>query len=421
MGPLMGQPTLIPQSTTKAQMADALEQRRRNYSLPQPFYNDADIFDAEIEEIWAKEWIFAGLSCEIPAPGNYFTLQIGRNPIVVVRDRQGQINAFHNVCRHRGSKICQQPKGKVAKLSCPYHQWTYELTGELMFAGHHMGEDFKLDDFPLHSIHCRSAGGYIYISMADNPPEIDNYLGNLGRYLEPHDLDNAKIAVEVTIIEDANWKLVMENNRECFHCNVGHPELQKTLQEWDDVTDPRATEEFLAHMDRKGAQWDLENIPYDSVVDGNRSRMVRIPFTNDAVSMTNDGKAASSKLMGRVKTADMGSVRHFHLPNSWNHALGDHSIAFQVLPLGPEKTQLTTKWMVHKDAVEGVDYDPARLIHIWDTTNQQDKTMAENNQRGINSMAYRPGPYCETIEFGVVSFLDWYTEAFLKNHRASVK
>lgn len=396
-------------------MAEQLKQHPATFSLPQQFYNDEEVFQADMEEIFGKEWLFAGLSCEIPEKGSFFTLDIGSNPLTIVRDQHGEIGAFHNVCRHRGSKICQVKQGKVAKLVCPYHQWTYELSGELIYAGSEMGETFKTNDYPLHRVHCRTAGGYIFISLADEPPEFDGFLKDLERYLEPYDLDNAKVAVESTIIEDANWKLVIENNRECYHCNGSHPELLNTLLEWDDTTDPRATDAFKALVSRKEKTWDEENIPYQHIAHGEQNRMVRMPLLEGTVSMTLDGGPGCKKLMGRIKNPDLGSLRILHLPNSWNHAMGDHLVAFQVIPLGPQRTQVTTKWIVHKDAVEGVDYDVNKLRQVWDATNDQDRTLAENNQRGINSMAYQPGPYSETYEFGVVSFINWYRQAFQQN------
>src|SRR3989338_663516 len=119
--------------------------------------------------------------------------------------------------------------------------------------------------------------------------------------------------------------------------------------------------------------------------------------------------------MGRITDPDLGSMRILHLPHSWNHCMGDHMIVFTVWPISAQETMVTTKWLVHKDAVEGVDYDVARLRQVWDATNDQDRRLAEENQRGINSTAYQPGPYSKTYEFGVVNFIDWYSERLLNN------
>jgi Rieske 2Fe-2S family protein len=125
--------------------------------------------------------------------------------------------------------------------------------------------------------------------------------------------------------------------------------------------------------------------------------------------MTMDGGRAVKSLMGHLQDADLGSVRLLSLPNSWNHLQADHTLAFRVLPLGPQETMVTTWWLVNKDAQEGVDYDLDRLIKVWSATNEQDRMLAENNQAGINNKAYEPGPYSPTIEFGVQNFIDWYS------------
>ena len=395
--------------------AAMLHERNPSFSLPQPFYNDERLFQIDMQEIFHKEWLIAGMTCEIPAKGNYLTLQIGDNPIIVIRGAEGQVHAFHNVCRHRGSRLCVSDKGKVAKLVCPYHQWTYEIDGRLLFAGSEMGADFNLADYSLKPVNVKTAGGYIFISLAEKPPAIDEFLATLAHYMEPYDMENTKVAVQTTLLEKANWKLVLENNRECYHCNGSHPELLNTLLEWDDVTDPRASQQFKDHVAASAAAWEAEKIPFAHAGFGLRNRIVRMPLLKGTVSMTMDGQQGCQKLMGRIQNPDLGSMRILHLPHSWNHAMGDHLIVFTVWPISAQETRVTTKWLVRKDAVEGVDYDIARLREVWDATNAQDLRLAEENQRGINSTAYQPGPYSKTYEFGVINFIDWYSQTLLDN------
>lgn len=393
-----------------------LRERAHNLSLPQSLYNDPFLFRVDMEEVFMKEWLFVGMTCEVPTPGAYMTVEVGQNPVLVVRDRDGQVRAFHNVCRHRGSRICTGKKGKVANLTCPYHQWTYDLKGNLIFAGTDMGESFDKGAHGLKPAHCKTAGGFIYVCLAEGEaPEIDPYLEALAAYMEPYDMENAKVAAESTLEENANWKLVIENNRECYHCSGSHPELLRTLLEWDDTTDPRATPEFKAHCQRQADEWDREGIPHKRMEFGLQNRIVRMPLKEGTQAMTMDGKPGCSKTMGRIRNRELGSMRILHLPNSWNHMQSDHAIVFQVLPISAQKTLVTTKWLVHKDAVEGEDYDIERLRHVWDQTNKQDRELAEQNQRGINSLAYQPGPYSETYEFGVINFLDWYGDTVLNN------
>ncbi|TBU99881.1 glycine-betaine demethylase subunit GbcA [Stutzerimonas kirkiae] len=404
-----------PLGNAREATAEMLRSRDHGYSLPQPFYNDERLFQIDMQEIFQKEWLIAGMTCEIPAKGNFISVQVGNSPVIVVRGAEGRIFAFHNVCRHRGSRLCVSDKGKVAKLVCPYHQWTYELDGRLLFAGTEMGTDFSLADHSLKPVQVKAAGGYIFISLAEEPPAIDEFLRTLEHYMEPYDMENTKVAVQSTLLEKANWKLVIENNRECYHCGGSHPELLNTLLEWDDVTDPRASQAFKEQVAACTTRWEADNIPYAHASFGLRNRIVRMPLLAGTVSMTIDGTQGCKKLMGRINDPDLGSMRILHLPHSWNHCMGDHMIVFTVWPVGPQETLVTTKWLVNKDAVEGVDYDPQNLRRVWDATNDQDRILAEENQRGINSSAYQPGPYSQTYEFGVINFLDWYSERMLNN------
>ncbi|XRF81690.1 aromatic ring-hydroxylating dioxygenase subunit alpha [Vibrio mytili] len=393
-------------------MKKMLSERRPDYSLPRPLYNDPLLFKIDVEEIFQKEWLFVGMTSEVPTKGDYFTVEIAQNPVLIVRDAEGQVNAFHNACRHRGSRICLEHRGKVANLVCPYHQWTYDTKGNLLFAGTEMGDEFDMQKHKLKPVHCKTAGGFIFVCLGDNPPEsdFDEFLATLEEYMEPYDVENTKIAVESNMYEKANWKLVLENNRECYHCNGSHPELLNTLLEWDDTNDPRATEEFLKYYERMAAEWDAESIPHEHKKYGSRNRLVRMPLKEGSSVMTIDGAPSSKKMLGRIKNDKLGSLRILHLPNSWNHMQSDHFIVFRVLPISAQESMVTTKWFVHKDAIEGVDYDPENLRRVWDATNEQDRRLGEENQRGINSLSYEPGPYSKTYEFGVIDFVNWYSD-----------
>lgn len=395
---------------------DLLSNRTPGFSLPQPLYGDERLHAVDMQEIFAREWLFAGHDCELPAKGSFMTLQVANNPVVLVRGDGGEIHGFHNVCRHRGSRVCREERGKVAKLVCPYHQWTYELDGRLLFAGNVMNDDFDMADYGLKPIQVKRAGGFIFINLAEQPredPEFEEFLTNLDAYLAPHGMDNVKVAAESQIIEQANWKLVVENNRECYHCGGSHPELMNALLEFDNTEDPRATPEYRAQVEEATARWDAQGVAWQLEHYGRRNRLTRTPLRKGTRSMTLDGQPACQKLMGELSDPNMGALRILHLPNSWSHFMGDHAVTFRILPLGPRQTLVTSKWLVHKDAVEGVDYDPAEMRKVWDATNLQDRQITEDNQRGIDSMAYQPGPYSQSFEFGVIDFVDWYSERML--------
>ena len=394
---------------TQNNMLARLTARKPGHSLDQPFYNDPGFHALDMAHIWQKSWIFAALTCDLPTPGDFVTLSIGETPVIILRDEKGHIQALYNTCRHRGSKLCLKEKGNTPKLVCPYHQWTYNLDGSLLYAGH-MDAEFDRNAYPLKHPHCRVVGGYIFICLAEEAPEFDSFQRDVEPYLLPHDIDNCKVAFESSIVEKANWKLVIENNRECYHCAGSHPELLNTLAEFDNSDDPRIDPSYASLMENKVRDWDAQGLPHRPTPQNLQYRAVRLPFINDAQSMTIDGSPASNRLLGRITDRGLGSVRMLSLPNTWNHLQADHVLAFRVLPLGPQETLVTTKWLVHKEAMEGRDYDLEKLTRVWLATNDQDRKLAEDNQQGINSIAYEPGPYSATIEFGVINFIDWYCD-----------
>ncbi|NVZ67270.1 Rieske (2Fe-2S) protein, partial [Pseudomonas gingeri] len=149
--------------------------------------------------------------------------------------------------------------------------------------------------------------------------------------------------------------------------------LMHSITEFDDPNDPRIKPEYKALVERKAADWDRQGIPHAHTQGNDRYRAVRLPFSEGSASMTVDGKPGCSRLLGKLTDPDLGSVRLMSLPNTWNHIQADHAVTFRVLPIGPEETLVTTHWLVHKDAREGVDYHVDRLKEIWAVTNDQDR------------------------------------------------
>lgn len=385
-----------------------LAERRDGESLPQAFYVDPAMHEVDVSAVFETEWLFAGNVCEISRPGNYMTVEIGANSVVILRDRDGAIRAFHNTCRHRGSRICEKDKGHANRLVCPYHQWVYELDGSLLHA-RQMPPDFDRGPYGLAPVAVETVCGMIYICLADNPPDFRRFRDALAPYITPHMPDRTKVAYEMTLIEDANWKLVIENNRECYHCAANHPELLVSLVEYTPQEGDTNAAQFADLVARKAAKWEGLGMPHKLVNGGRDFRFVRLPFHDGMLSFTLDGALACRKLLGNLTDPDLGSVRMFHAPNNWNHFLADHILHFRVLPLSADRTAVRTTWLVHEDAVEGVDYDVKHLTEVWIATNAQDAKLAANNHRGIRSKAYRTGPYAPT-EFMLTGFTNWYAD-----------
>ena len=180
-----------------------------------------------------------------------------------------------------------------------------------------------------------------------------------------------------------------------------------TLVEFALPDDPAAGGVFKGLMDTATERWDRLGLPHRPADGGDEFRCIRLPFNEGCVSFTRDGAPASRKLLADFTERDLGSVRMYRAPNNWNHFLADHIIHFRVLPLSVDRTAVKTTWLVHEDAVEGVDYDVERLIDVWTQTNDEDKVLAERNHLGIRSRAYRPGPFAPS-EFMLQNFSNWY-------------
>jgi glycine betaine catabolism A len=388
--------------------------RRAGYSLPQLLYNDAAAFDFDMEAIYATSWLMAGLEVELPKPGSYLSMMIGKWPVIIVRDRSGAIRAFHNSCRHRGSMICPVGSGAVPRLVCPYHRWTYDLDGSLFAAGR-MPDDFDKGEHGLKPVALRNAEGALFICLSDTPPPFDEFGDKLAAYAAPHRFRDAKLAHQSVLIEQANWKLVMENARECYHCGTGHPALAKTfpvdMSRHFDAGEDARIKAYEAAMDAHG-------LPQEPL-EGHWWQIARFALNEGCVSISRDGTHLSKKLMCEANDGDIGSMRFALDPHCFVHCTADHVFMFSAMPVGPNETHVYSKWYVRKDAVEGVDYDVATLADLWTQTNLEDKQLAENNQIGVNSLGYTPGPYSQEAEMLTQRFVDWYcdkAQAYIAAH-----
>ncbi|MEJ1161228.1 aromatic ring-hydroxylating oxygenase subunit alpha [Prosthecomicrobium sp. N25] len=403
-------------------IARLVAERRPGHTLAAPFYQAREIFDLDLDVIFSRHWIFAGVEAEVPEAGDYARLDLGANSIVIVRGDDDEVRAFHNVCRHRGARIVTEEKGCVGKLVCPYHQWTYELTGELIHASH-MGDGFDPSCHGLKPVHLRSIGGLLFICLAAEPPaDIEDAAAVLEPRLAPFDLRNAKVAFQADLIEEGNWKLTMENNRECYHCAGNHPELGLSFNKYavgfvpdaDDEAGKAEAAAYEASVVRQVADWEARGFPSGPVerLSGCATgfRTERIVLDGAGESQTLDTKVACRRLLGTVTERRLGGLHIWTQPNSWHHVMSDHAVTFCAIPLDPEHTLVRTRWLVHKDAVEGVDYDLARLTEVWTATNGQDAALVELAQKGVRSLAYEPGPYSPLTEGLVDQFATWYVE-----------
>jgi Rieske 2Fe-2S family protein len=389
--------------------ADLVARQRPGWTLDNSFYLDDSIAEAEMRAIWHRRWLFAVHSAELPEPGSFVTLDIGREPVLIVRGRDHEVRAFANVCRHRGSRVCAAPNGRTARLICPYHAWAYDLDGTLRSNVHGHGVDAQ--DFGLKQHQAIEVGGLVLVCLGEEPPDADAMRDAFARWLAPQGLEGARIAAIADYRVAANWKVVFENNRECLHCPVAHREYIRANYDIH-LADPRRAGEIVARLGAEAERWSAMGLEAPTLVSDMTAawwRVNRTPLVPGFVTESLDG-APVAPVMGRYPVHDVGTLRATIFPNFWMHGSGDHAVTTRLLPDGPGATRVRVVWLVDAAAEEGRDYALDRLMPFWQRTSEQDWEICENVQRGIASAHYRPGPFEIEKERNVAQFVTWYLD-----------
>jgi Rieske 2Fe-2S family protein len=385
-------------------------------ALAREFQVDAGLYQLDLERIWRRGWLFAGHTCQVDHPGDYFVFDVDVDSLLITRDEGGQLHALHNTCRHRGMRICGTESGHSRRLICPYHQWTYAPSGELLACGG-MDRDGDLDrrQFPLHRAHLREVGGLIFVCLAEEPPPFGAAAASLGPMLAPQGLDRARVAAVRSYTVRANWKLVWENNRECWHCDVNHPQYIRANYDHLPAGDLR----LRAEIDARARALSAALRAHGLEIDHREAGMVRFPepgrwwsinrtpLVPGWVTESMDGQPVAP-IMGDYPGREVGTLRMRTVPNFWNHSSSDHAVSTRLAPAGPELTRVQVQWLVREDAVEGRDYRLDALMPFWQLTSEQDWQLCEQNQAGVRSPAFTPGPYSTAREYNVIRWTEWY-------------
>jgi glycine betaine catabolism A len=406
---------------TKNKIGELLRARKPGLTLPGEFYTSPEAFKTDLDVFFHKHWIVIGFDADVPEPGDVRAIDIGLSSLIIVRDDDQVVRAFHNVCRHRGARLVNEERASVGRLICPYHQWSYDLNGDLVYASQ-MGRNFDKSCHGLRPLHLRSVGGILMTCLSDEAPDdIEDLIAVMEPRLAPHDLRNTKIAHETKIVEDGNWKLSVDNNRECYHCAGSHPELSRSITPLDIGFDPdEVSEEELKEWNdhneqnaAEAARWEEHGFPSmlaeEMIGRATIFRSQRFTIADTGESHTIDTRAACRKLLGEIPFPRLGGL-HYWTHNSWCNIFADHAVLSYIVPLAPDRTLLRTVWLVHKDAQEGVDYDLKRLTEVWEATNRQDADLVALAHRGVASAGYTPGPLSIHAERLVNLNLDWYVE-----------
>ena len=391
---------------------------KSGWSLEQRFYTDPEIYALEIESIVTRNWIFAGHQSQLAEVGDYLVLNVASESAIVVRSKQGGINAFANVCRHRGSIVCLGKSGNQRKFECPYHGWMYDTDGNLI-AARNMPEDFDRTSFGLHKLPVEIIQGLIFVCFCDAPPSIEGARRDMAEPLAMFDFENLKVAAQKTYPIGANWKLAVENYQECYHCAVAHPEYAKmhTL-----MLEENRRQHAQSHMLENMGACGLKAIEIDYIDTEARSGEMGYGYSRSALfegyeTGSRDGKRVAP-LLGNLTDYDGGASDITFGPFNFFLAYSDHVVGYVFTPVDAKNCQCQIYWLVRGDAVEGKDYDRDELMWLWDVTTCADEIIIVNNWNGINSKYYRPGPF-SGMEKGEQRFVDWVLQELRRAPRFS--
>jgi phenylpropionate dioxygenase-like ring-hydroxylating dioxygenase large terminal subunit len=336
-------------------------------TLPRHYYVAPEVFQEEGERIFARRWLCVGREDRIAAPGDYFLQQVGTESIIILRDRAGTVRAYYNVCRHRGTRLCEEHSGQFSEtIQCPYHAWTYALDGRLIGAPSSAEiEGFTRADYPLHSVGVQSWEGFLFINLDPEPePFATAFNRLLGRFTR-FNLPNLAVARTIEYDVRANWKLLFQNYSECYHCGPVHPPLAK-------LTPPTSGENDLTDGPFTGG--------FMVINEGHQS-------------LTMTGRSCGL-MVGDLPEEDLNRVYYYAIfPNMLLSLHPDYVMYHTLWPEAPDRTRILCSWLFHPDTLTDPSWDPEDGIQFWDMTNRQDWHICEQSQLGVQSRAYQPGPY----------------------------
>jgi phenylpropionate dioxygenase-like ring-hydroxylating dioxygenase large terminal subunit len=336
-------------------------------TLAQKWYVADDVFREERERLFSRSWMCVGHESRIAEPGDYVLADIAGENLIVVRDGSDAVRALYNVCRHRGTRLCESAEGHlIGSVQCPYHAWTYALDGALL-AARNMQDvaGFNRADYPLRSARVHLSGGFIFVLLDESLMELEPPLAALAPHLQRWAAARLTEVRRITYEVACNWKLVFQNYSECYHCPVIHPQLDKLS-------------------------------PSDSG---------RNDFTSGAVlggyselrpnvdSLTTRGKR-ERPLLGSVDGEDERRSYYYTIfPSLLLSLHPDYLMYHTMRPIAPNRTEIACAWLFDPATAGARGFDPSDAIEFWDLTNRQDWHVNELTQAGISSRAYTPGPY----------------------------
>jgi Rieske 2Fe-2S family protein len=353
-------------------------------TLPREAYVGMDWFERERARIFESQWFAVGRLEELPSSGDHIVCDLAGESVIVTRQRGGGLSAYVNLCRHRGSRLTNVvgkpsqpeigPSGTFkGSIQCPYHAWTYSFDGRLRAAPFlDEGDGLSKENLPLHEVAVETWGGFIWIHFRpDGAAPLADILEDSGGCHANYPFTDLRAASRIVYRVAANWKAIVENFNECYHCGPVHPELVELV--------PAFRQRGVADLD-----WDQG-----------------IPHREGAWTFTATGTSNRKPFPGlseEEKTRHKGAIIY---PNLMLSMSADHIAAFTLFPHGPAETSIVCDFLFHVDEVERDDFDPADAVSFWDVVNRQDWAICESVQLGMSSSRFDTGFYAPMEDYSM--------------------
>jgi Rieske 2Fe-2S family protein len=347
-------------------------------------YTSLDVYAEEQEKIWWGDWVCVGRTEEVTEPGDYVVRDLAGESIFIVRNQEGQLGAFYNVCSHRGTKFLDDDtSGNVRKaFRCPYHAWTYDLNGQLLGTPNVKEDEFfDRSQYPLHSIAVGDYAGFMFVNLSSEPRPLMEALSDGAETItmfERFKMQELRIGVRLVYEVEANWKIIVENYNECLHCPQIHPELVSVIP-----------------LFRFGEVWDEEIRD-----DGNR-------MVEGATSFTQTGKSELPKFPGLLPDDYEMYYGSFEFPNLMLNLHPDSAMYYIGYPKGPNHTTVVSEFLFRPETIAGPNFKPEPTVELWDLISRQDWEVCSRAQTGVGSRAFTHGVYPRQDRF-----LYWFNEEY---------
>jgi len=358
------------------------------WQLPPRAFTDAAVADWEVEHLFLGGWACAGHAGALDGRGAFFTRELGGESVLGVAGDDGVPRAVHVVCRHRGARLLDEPEGRVRRLQCPYHAWSYGFDGTLRNAPHtDTIEGFEPSCFGLTPVRSESLHGLVFVDVSGAAPPLAEHVGALAERLARHRLGELRRAARLAYDVAANWKAIVQNYSECLHCPGVHPELNRLTH-------------YLSGVDHEGPGL----------------------WCGGAMTL-NEGVPTMGRGGGwpPIEGADERAVLYYALlPNALVSLHPDYAMLHTLWPRGAGRTEVVCEWFFEPATLAADGFDPADAVGFWDTVNRQDWHVCELTQRGVGSRGFSRGRYTAN-EHTVHLFDRMLCEAYLQRRPVTTR